>query len=182
VALVSPVIFQVVGYQNSGKTTFTAKLIEMLAERGLKTVTIKHHGHGGRPDAAKQKDTEKHLAAGALASIIEGDGRLILQADNYQSTLEDQITLLKFFHPDVILIEGYKLKTYPKLLIIKNINDLSLLKKVNNILAIMYWKKELKDQIAAQLNVPCFSIEDDTAISWIAQLLQGYVDKIAGKS
>jgi molybdopterin-guanine dinucleotide biosynthesis protein B len=93
VALVRPVIFQVVGYQNSGKTTFTAKLIETLVESGLKTVTIKHHGHGSRPDVVERKDTEKHLAAGARASIIEGDGRLILQADNYESTLEDQITL-----------------------------------------------------------------------------------------
>ena len=96
-ALVKPVIFQVVGYQNSGKTTITAKLIETLGESGFKTVTIKHHGHGGRPDTAKQKDTEKHLDAGALASIIEGDGRLILQADNYESTLEEQIAMLEFF-------------------------------------------------------------------------------------
>ncbi|MCL6570198.1 MAG: molybdopterin-guanine dinucleotide biosynthesis protein B [Bacillus sp. (in: Bacteria)] len=181
-ALVRPVIFQVVGYQNSGKTTFTAKLIETLVESGLKIVTIKHHGHGSRPDVVEQKDTEKHLSAGARASIIEGDGRLILQADNYESTLEDQITLLGFFHPDVILIEGYKLKTYPKLLIIKEKSDLTLLKKVNNIKAILYWKEELKDHIAVHLNVPCFFIEDSTAINWIVQLLQTQVHKVNEKS
>ena len=63
----------------------------------------------------------------------------------------------------MILIEGYKLKKYPKLLILRDNSDLTLLKKVNNIKAIVYWKEELKDQIAAQLIVPCFPIQDDAA-------------------
>ena len=176
-ALVKPVIFQVVGYQNSGKTTITSKLIGMLVDSGVKTVTIKHHGHGGRPTVVTQKDTEKHLAAGAMVSIVEGDGRLILTADNLDATLCYQIELLKFFHPDVILIEGYKLENYPKLLLIRHKCDLSLVYKVNNIVGIVYWEEEVKDSITAYIDVPCFRIEDETAISWTVQLIQRLVHR-----
>ncbi len=177
-AVVRPVIFQVVGYQNSGKTTITSKLINDLVKKGLKTVTIKHHGHGGKLTALPQKDTEKHLNAGALASIVEGEGSLILRADNFFPSLEEQIELMKFFHPDIILIEGYKQKPYPKLLLVRDESDLSLLNTVSNVLGILYWKEELQRQITSRINVPSFQIDDAGALIWTEHLLQELVHKI----
>ena len=52
-ALVTPFIFQIVGYQNSGKTTFLNKLISHLTAVGINTATIKHHGHGGKPSCRR---------------------------------------------------------------------------------------------------------------------------------
>lgn len=176
------VILQVVGYQNSGKTTVTTKLIKSLAEKGLKTVTIKHHGHGGRPASLAQKDTEKHLDAGAIASIVEGDGSLILRAVNFETSLEDQIELMKFFQPDVILIEGYKLETFPKLLLIRNESDLTLIETVSNIKAIVCWEEDLLKQITSQINVPCFHIYDENTITWTVEILQELVHKIDQKN
>lgn len=40
-------ILQIVGYQNSGKTTLVEKMVHALTEREMKVATIKHHGHGG---------------------------------------------------------------------------------------------------------------------------------------
>ena len=177
-ALVTPVIFQVVGYQNSGKTTLTTMLIKMLAEEGIKTVTIKHHGHGGKPESIPLKDTDKHLKAGALASIVEGEGRLHLQAENENFSLHDQIELMKFFQPDVILIEGYKLETFPKLLLVRNENDFTLLNKVSNVKGIVYWKEQLHKQLILDTNVPCFHIDDDRLIFWTFELLRDRVHKI----
>jgi len=177
-ALVTPVIFQVVGYQNSGKTTITSKLINLLTENGVKTVTIKHHGHGGRPDYLPLKDTEKHIKAGAIASIVEGNGSLLLQAENHYYSLEDQIELMKFFQPDVILIEGYKLEAFPKLLLLRDENDFSLLKSVSNIAAIVYWKDKMEKVIKLKTNIPCFHIDDKRAITWTFKLLQELVQKI----
>jgi molybdopterin-guanine dinucleotide biosynthesis adapter protein len=182
VALVKPVIFQVVGYQNSGKTTITSKLIKDLVKSGLKTVTIKHHGHGGRLSSMPQKDTEKHLNAGAIASIVEGNGSLFLQADNFNASLEDQLELMKFFHPDVILIEGYKLKPFPKLLLLRDESDYNLLTKVSNVRSIVYWKEEMYKQITSENNVACFHIHDKRAIIWTSHLLQELVHKIDQKS
>lgn len=172
-ALVKPVVFQVIGYQNSGKTTLTTKLIKALKDRGLKTVTIKHHGHGGKPDAADQKDSSKHLSAGSIASIVEGDGRLILQAENFEISLEKQIELLNFFYPDVILIEGYKQENYPKLLLLRDKQDLILLEMVKNVTAVVYWMEEMREMIKANSNLPTFLIHDETAISWAVEFIMG---------
>jgi molybdopterin-guanine dinucleotide biosynthesis protein B len=181
-ALVKPVIFQVAGYQNSGKTTITSKLIVSLKNSGLQTVTIKHHGHGGKPAVLMQKDSAKHITSGALASIVEGDGRLILQIDNCEYSLEKQIQLLKFFHPDVILIEGYKQKNYPKLLLVRNQEDLQLISDVNNVRAVVYWQEELKEFIKDKGNFPSFYIHDERLINWTTDYIQKHVHKTDKKS
>jgi molybdopterin-guanine dinucleotide biosynthesis protein B len=134
-ALVKPVIFQVVGYQNSGKTTFLLKIIHTLKKQGLTVVTIKHHGHGGKPDVVQKKDSSRHLEAGALAALVEGEGRLVLHAENSEWNLEEQLRLMEYFRPQVILIEGYKQERYPKLVLVKEKGDYLLLTKVNNIKA-----------------------------------------------
>ncbi|MGG1676598.1 molybdopterin-guanine dinucleotide biosynthesis protein B [Neobacillus sp. NRS-1170] len=174
-ALVEPVIFQVVGYQNSGKTTFMERLIKSLNGQDLKSAVIKHHGHGGKPDLVDNKDSTKYLTAGAAASIIEGDGRLLLQVEKWENSLEDQIELMSFFHPDVILIEGYKQKKYPKLLLLRDLEDLPLLKSVTNIMAVVYWKECIRNRLEELMNIPCFFINDEASISWTVTLLKNSV-------
>lgn len=181
-ALVDPVIFQAVGYQNSGKTTFLLKLIQLLSEQGIKTITIKHHGHGGKPEVIQEKDSSKHLEAGALASLVEGDGRIVIQADGINWRLEEQIHIMKFFSPNIIIIEGHKREPYPKLVFLRNENDLSLLTKVNNVNSIMVWKEDLFLKVREMLDVPVFHINDDHAIVQIARTLNQLVRKIDGKN
>ncbi|MEH7335835.1 molybdopterin-guanine dinucleotide biosynthesis protein B [Neobacillus drentensis] len=171
-ALVKPVIFQIVGYQNSGKTTFIERLIKDLKGKGLRSAVIKHHGHGGKPDLVDNKDSTKYLSAGAAASIIEGDGRLLLQVEKWENSLEHQIELMSFFDPDVILIEGYKQKKYPKLLILRDLEDLPLLKSVTNIAAVVYWKECIREHLKGHINIPCFFIKDEVSISWTVNLLK----------
>ncbi|WHY02085.1 molybdopterin-guanine dinucleotide biosynthesis protein B [Neobacillus sp. DY30] len=181
-ALVKPIVFQIVGYQNSGKTTTILKLIEILKDEGIKSVTIKHHGHGGKPDIISQKDSAKHINAGAVASLVEGEGRLCLQADDTALTLEEQINFVTFFNPDIIIIEGHKKKTYPKLLILRDENDLSLIYDVCNIQNVIVWKKELLDGVKELLKVPVFHIEEEMAISEISKKLINLVHNIDEKN
>ncbi|WP_160724674.1 molybdopterin-guanine dinucleotide biosynthesis protein B [Bacillus sp. USDA818B3_A] len=167
-ALVEPFVFQVAGYQNSGKTTLINQLIESLSNRGIKTVTIKHHGHGGKPDVTEQKDSASHIRSGAIASLVEGSGRVVLQADNQELTLEGQIGLLKFFQPDVIIVEGYKKENYPKLVIVKGKDDLQLIKSLTQICTMVYWDKEvIRDHL-----YPSFSIKDkEGIINWTTEFI-----------
>lgn len=181
-ALVKPIIFQIVGYQNSGKTTIILKLIEILKNEGFKTVTIKHHGHGGRPDILSEKDSAKHINAGAVASLVEGEGRLCLQADETALTLEEQIKFVVFFRPDIILIEGHKKKSYPKLLIIRNEDDLSLISSLSNIKTVLVWKIELMDIVKGQLEVPVFHIEEEMTLMEISKDLIKLVQNIDEKN
>lgn len=74
-------IFQITGYQNSGKTTVMERLIATCKIHGLTVGTIKHHGHGGFPERISvQKDSEKHRLAGANVTAVEGNGILHIEA------------------------------------------------------------------------------------------------------
>jgi molybdopterin-guanine dinucleotide biosynthesis adapter protein len=181
-ALVKPIIYQIVGYQNSGKTTIILKIIEILKNEGIKSATIKHHGHGGRPDILSEKDSAKHINAGAVASLVEGEGRLCLQADETALTLEEQIRFVEFFRPDIILIEGHKMKSYPKLLILRDENDLSLIQDVCNIKNVIVWDKDLINALRGKLEVQVFHIMDEMGLMEISKDLIKLVHNIDEKS
>jgi len=72
-------VLQIVGYQNSGKTTLAEKLISYACNKGLRVGSIKHHGHGGAPASNLTKDSTRHAQAGAVVSAVEGDGVVQLQ-------------------------------------------------------------------------------------------------------
>lgn len=129
-------ILQIVGFQNSGKTTLVEKLISKAKQEGLRVASIKHHGHGGVPDntcSSKSKDSIRHHEAGAMVSSVKGDGVLQLSAKVDNWNLGKIIELYSFFSIDVIFVEGYKKEHYPKVVLIRNENDLSLLHFLTNI-------------------------------------------------
>lgn len=168
-ALVKPFIFQIVGYKNSGKTTVVSKLIKRLKADHLNVVAIKHHGHGGKPETAENKDSTNHLESGALASIVEGDGGLLLQAEKTIWTLEEKIQLASFFKPDVILIEGHKNEPYPKLLLLRRKEDLELL-RLRNVQVIMLWEEIPKEDSLKE--IPSFYLNDTSAMDWMTDYLE----------
>jgi molybdopterin-guanine dinucleotide biosynthesis adapter protein len=182
VALVKPVIFQIAGFQNSGKTTFTKNLLKKLKQHEIRTVSIKHHGHGGKPDVDIKKDSVQHIFSGADVSIVEGEGRLLLQAEYAEFSLVDQLSLLAFFQPDVILIEGYKRENYPKVLLLRDESDLPLLDQVKNVIALVYWKEELKELINQKWDGHSYLISDDGAVDCVIRYILEEVHKMDEKN
>lgn len=170
-AVVKPYIFQIVGYQNSGKTTLATKIIALLTARDFSIVTIKHHGHGGKPDMVVNKDSNQHISAGACASIVEGDGRLLLQADKPSWTLNEQIDVLRPFQPDIILIEGHKFENYPKVVILRTDKDHELLDQLTNIHAVLFWDKNVNELQDRFPSTPFFDILDEQSSKWICSFL-----------
>ncbi|WP_240056672.1 molybdopterin-guanine dinucleotide biosynthesis protein B [Bacillus mesophilum] len=140
----TPFIFQIVGYQNSGKTTLIEQVIRRLKENGKRTVVIKHHGHGGMPSLDEDKDSFRHVKAGAAASLIEGDGRLILHAEQQDWSLDEKIAMATCLNPDLILLEGHKYEEFPKAVLIRKDDDLQLLHDLSNIKIQFYWDKKLQ--------------------------------------
>lgn len=171
-ALVEPPIFQIVGFQNSGKTTFLKNILLLLKKEELNIVTIKHHGHGGTPTHDESKDSFQHLRAGAKASLVEGDGHLLLHSEKQSWTLEEQIHLLTFFKPDGILVEGHKHAPYEKAVLLRTEEDLFLLDKLTNIKVIFYWDDALVHDIGKQKDIPFFPISDDEGLAWLMDYLK----------
>ncbi|ENQ3080391.1 molybdopterin-guanine dinucleotide biosynthesis protein B [Bacillus cereus] len=162
-------VLQIVGYQNSGKTTLTEKLIKALTNEGVKVGAIKHHGHGGYPELPLQKDSERHREAGAIVSAVEGDGLLSLSAKGDWS-LEKLIRLYTCFEAEVIIVEGYKKERYPKVVLLRSEEDASLLESVENVIAVIVWDEALK---TGQESYQVFHItEDEKFINWFVQRMR----------
>ena len=111
-----PMLFAISGVKNSGKTTLITKLIPILTEKGLKVATIKHDGHEFAPDVPGT-DTWVHLQAGALGTAIFSDTKFMVvkqEAGVTETRLQEM-----FPEADLILLEGFKYSSYPKMEILR---------------------------------------------------------------
>ena len=113
-------IFAVSGVKNSGKTTLICKLLEIFKEKGLKVAVIKHDGHDFEPDVPGT-DTYRQLQAGAYGTVVFSSGKYMLVKQQPQIS---ETELIDFFpEADLILLEGFKYSTYPKVEIVRKGNS-----------------------------------------------------------
>ncbi|WP_166237769.1 molybdopterin-guanine dinucleotide biosynthesis protein B [Paenibacillus turpanensis] len=134
-----PVVIQVVGYKNSGKTTLVCALIERLAAGGLKVGTIKHDAHDFEPDVP-DTDSWRHRQAGAQRSAITSPGQTAYY-ERRGSTLDELLNQMRGL--DIVLVEGFKQEGHPKLVLLRSKEDLELLGALNHIIAAVTVTKEL---------------------------------------
>lgn len=172
--MAKPFIFQITGYHNSGKTTLLNQLLRQLKKENLRAVTLKHHGHGGKPQIVEETDSARHIASGAVASLVEGGNRLLLQIEDIVWTLDEKINMLKALKPDVLFIEGHKHEDFPKLVILRAGADFHLLEELTNIAVVLY-EKDKPLQFAA---APCFRRDDPEAINWVKNYIISEIKEI----
>ncbi|MDG5789177.1 molybdopterin-guanine dinucleotide biosynthesis protein B [Evansella sp. AB-P1] len=175
----SPIIIQIIGYSNSGKTTLIKKLLKRMTERNIKAATIKHHGHSvPLKPMDVGKDSESHRQSGALGSLVVSNKELQWSMSfDTPPPIKDLITFYKNFLLDAIIVEGYKWENYKKVVLIKNKEDLPLLEKCTNMKCIICWSEEDKKELQAKLSIPIFTINDDTNyIDWLINHLIGRSD------
>jgi molybdopterin-guanine dinucleotide biosynthesis adapter protein len=108
-------IFGLAGWSGSGKTTLMAALLPELVSRGLTVSTVKHAHHAFDIDQPG-KDSWRHRQAGAREVMIASNRRWALMhelRDEPEPTLDE---LLRRLSPvDLVLVEGYKGHSHPKL-------------------------------------------------------------------
>ncbi|MCD8511015.1 MAG: molybdopterin-guanine dinucleotide biosynthesis protein B [Bacillus sp. (in: Bacteria)] len=172
----SPAVFQVVGYSNSGKTTLVKKWLEYLSLKGWKAATIKHHGHGRKLTSIDEgKDSSIHRNAGALGSLVTSDQELqwSIQLDN-PITLEKLVNFYGIMDLDLIIVEGFKREAFPKLLLIRGEEDFPLVNTCSSIRLIICWRKEDKETLMKEQDVPVFHIDQEKDyLLWLDNWLQG---------
>lgn len=154
-------IIQVVGHKNAGKTTLICQLIERWVARGFRVGTIKHDAHSFEMDYPG-KDTWKHREAGAEVVAITAKEQTAMIEKRY--TPLDKL-LEKMTGVDIVLIEGFKLEDYSKILILKNREEMSLFKPIENVIAIASWVPGIQWG-----DIPVFPIYDvDGMLKWIEE-------------
>ena len=111
-------IIAVSGLKNSGKTGLIEAIIPMLADNGIKTAVIKHHGHkfGEEIPDKPGTDTYRFFANGAQGTVIYDD-EIMMCVRRTPATLPELIAL--FPDADLIVIEGAKSENYPRIAMLR---------------------------------------------------------------
>lgn len=116
-----PPILAVCGVKNSGKSTYLEQLVGELVSMGLRVAVIKHDGHEFVGDVPGT-DSFRMYQAGALGTAVFSGGQLLIHRRQEEAReKEKQLEYLaeSFSDADLILVEGMKGLTVPKLEIIR---------------------------------------------------------------
>ncbi|NMI05373.1 molybdopterin-guanine dinucleotide biosynthesis protein B [Paenibacillus sp. SZ31] len=131
-----PHIIQIVGYKNTGKTTMTAALIDHFSSMGLKVAAIKHDGHDHFEIDQEGTDSYRFGEAGAAAVVVMSEKRTAIM-ERQATRLEDMLSRLSGY--DWIVIEGFKEASYPKLVMVREEKDLTLVDRLERVVGMISW-------------------------------------------
>jgi molybdopterin-guanine dinucleotide biosynthesis protein B len=103
------------GWSGAGKTTLLSKVIPHLVVRGLRVSTLKHAHHAFDLDQPG-KDSHSHRMAGATEVLIGSANRWALMHELRGAAEPGLHELLRKLSPvDLVIVEGYKRESHPKL-------------------------------------------------------------------
>jgi molybdopterin-guanine dinucleotide biosynthesis protein B len=149
---VIPVI-SIVGRSGMGKTTLIENVIPELKRRGYRVATIKHDVHGFEIDH-KGKDSWRHKNAGATMVIISSPTKIALIRDSERDHSLEEVISLYVRNVDIVISEGYKRSSYPKIEVFrKGIQGMPMCKVSENLIAIV-------GDVVMEVGVPWFHISD----------------------
>jgi molybdopterin-guanine dinucleotide biosynthesis protein B len=108
-------VIGIAGWSGAGKTTLLTRVIPRLTARGLRVSTIKHAHHAFDIDQPG-KDSHTHRMAGATEVLISSANRFALMHElRGAPELALGALLAKLSAVDLVLVEGFKRETHPKL-------------------------------------------------------------------
>jgi molybdopterin-guanine dinucleotide biosynthesis protein MobB len=102
-----------VAKSGTGKTTLLEKVIVHLKERGLRVGVIKHDAHRFDIDHPG-KDSHRLTAAGADTMLISSPEKLAVVKKHQASPPIEELIATYFQDVDIVLTEGFKLSSMPK--------------------------------------------------------------------
>lgn len=108
-------LYGVTGWKNAGKTGLMERLIAEISGRGISVSSVKHAHHTFDVDHPG-KDSYRHRHAGAGEVILSSRNRVALMQELRGAPEPSLADLLTRLSPvDLVLIEGYKRDTHPKI-------------------------------------------------------------------
>ncbi|RCX23592.1 molybdopterin-guanine dinucleotide biosynthesis protein B [Fontibacillus phaseoli] len=141
-------VVQICGYKNSGKTTLLSSLLRIFNGMNISTAVIKHDLHGFEGDV-EDTDTYKLRSAGAAATAITSPWRTAV-VEERETPLHDLIE--RFQSYDLILVEGFKQESYPKIVLLHTPEDLDLIHQVSGLIALVV-RRDSKEGIGISDNI-----------------------------
>lgn len=111
----TPKVFGISGWKNSGKTGLAVRIVTELTARGYRVSTIKHAHHDFDIDKVGA-DSWRHRQAGAHeVTIVSGTRFAIMHELRGGPEPSFEEILARIAPCDLVLIEGYKYEPIPKI-------------------------------------------------------------------
>lgn len=161
----TPAVAAVSGVKNSGKTTLLERLIPLLKNRGYRVAAVKHDGHDFSADVPGT-DSERLRRAGAVGTAVFSATQCLIADGTPGRTPEHFIHY--FQDVDLILIEGLKHSSYPKIEVIREEISSSPVTAPDTWLAVM------TDTSFCAESAPTIGIDD---IAAAADILSRYIQE-----
>ncbi len=126
------IVCLVANQSKSGKTVLIEKLIQWFKQQGISVATIKHVG-GSHSYEALEKDSVRHLNAGAQIVAVVDSTSINLKyckpdgSGQLHSALSSLMAVTPQPYPQLIFVEGYKQSKYPKIFLMKSLDDIDAL-------------------------------------------------------
>jgi molybdopterin-guanine dinucleotide biosynthesis protein B len=167
-------IIGLAGWSGAGKTTLLARVIPVLVKRGLSVSTIKHAHHGFDVDVPG-KDSHTHRSAGASEVLVSSSRRWALIHElRHEAELDLPELLTKMVPVDLVVVEGFKRHSHPKLEVYRaDIGKPLLHPDDSNIIAIA------SDAPLPQARLPVLALDDVEGITDLLMAEARPVDRFA---
>jgi molybdopterin-guanine dinucleotide biosynthesis adapter protein len=113
-----PPVICVVGHSNSGKTTLVEKMLRELKSRGYRVASAKHAQdiELDRPGT----DSWRHLESGSAAMVLATHDRVVMMKPVTAAPSLDEVVRLLGEEYDIIIAEGFKTESAPKIEVQRN--------------------------------------------------------------
>lgn len=104
-------------FSGTGKTTLLTKLIPLLKQSGLRVALIKHSHHNFDIDKPGKDSYQLRKAGASPVMLVSSHRRAVITEFNpiIEPKLEDQLVALDQSDLDLILVEGFKAESFPKI-------------------------------------------------------------------
>jgi molybdopterin-guanine dinucleotide biosynthesis adapter protein len=152
-------IYGVIGWKNAGKTSLMERLVAEISGRGLRVSTVKHVHHDVDLDQPG-KDTYRHRTAGAEEVVLASANRMALLREHRGGEPELAVILARMAPVDLVLVEGYKRDTHPKIEVYRREVGHDLIQPGDPMV-----RAVATDAALAVLTVPVLDLNDTAAIA-----------------
>ena len=168
-------IIGLAGWSGSGKTTLLAKVIPRIVARGLKVSTVKHAHHSFDMDRPG-KDSHSHRMAGATEVLVGSANRWAVVHELRGEAEPTLPALLRKASPvDLVLVEGYKGESHPKLEVYRAANGKPMLHPGDPAIVAI-----ASDTPLSGVRIPVLDLNDTEGITDILLRHAVPLDRIAG--
>ena len=159
-------VITMTGWSNSGKTTFTTRVVELLTGMGIRVGVIKHHGHKTGGVDVEGKDSWKYAQAGANPVILSSSDQYAIFVSTPQGEpSRDELVAKIADDVDLVIVEGFRAEADGAIEVYRNAAghpDPKLASEER--IALVTDNVALADQVRAE-GKPVFGLEDFEAVA-----------------